>query len=245
VNVVGVIDLRRGHAVHARGGVRRLYAPVQLPHRGEPGNALELARFYVGELGVGELYVADLDAIDLRTPQHALIDALLALGIPVWLDAGISGVDEALACAQRGVARIVVGSETLRAIDSLGDLASAVGGERLAFSLDLRGGNVLAPDGNLPHSAETIVARVAAAGFRAVIVLDLARVGSGKGIDVELLSRIRAGTPDITLLAGGGIAGPHDLRTAAAAGCDGVLVATALLDGRLTAADVRHARSRR
>jgi phosphoribosylformimino-5-aminoimidazole carboxamide ribotide isomerase len=90
-----------------------------------------------------------------------------------------------------------------------------------------------------------IAAHVAAAGIRALIVLDLARVGAGSGLDAGLLSRIRAAAPGLSLLAGGGIAGADDLRTAEDAGCDGVLVASALLDGRLTAADVRHARSRR
>jgi phosphoribosylformimino-5-aminoimidazole carboxamide ribotide isomerase len=165
--------------------------------------------------------------------------------MPIWLDAGIADADEALAIARRGSSRIVVGSETVRSMASLGELALAVGGERVAFSLDLRNGGVLAPHDTKPDAPETIAARVTDAGIRALIVLDLARVGTGNGLDVGLLSRIRAAAPGVTLLAGGGIAGPDDLRTAEEAGCDGVLIASALLDGRLAAADVRHAMSRR
>jgi uncharacterized protein related to proFAR isomerase len=45
----------------------------------------------------------------------------------------------------------------------------------------------------------------------------------------------------VTLLAGGGVRGEGDLRGLADAGCDGVLVASALLDGRLDAAAVARA----
>jgi len=37
---------------------------------------------------------------------------------------------------------------------------------------------------------------------------------------------------------GGGVRGAEDLRSVAASGCDAVLVASALHDGRLTAADL-------
>lgn len=244
MNVVGVIDLRGGQAVHARGGIRHLYAPVRLPHCDAPGNAIELARFYVEELGIEELYVADLDAIQFRKPQHALIDALVALGTPIWLDAGIVTASDADALT-RGISRLVIGSETLRSMTTPGELASTVGGGRIAFSLDLTRGTLHTSHAGWHGKPERIAARVADAGIGTLIVLDLARVGTGRGLDVDLLSRIRAEAPDIILLAGGGIVGPGDLRAAEEAGCDGVLVASALLDGRLTAADVRHARSRR
>jgi phosphoribosylformimino-5-aminoimidazole carboxamide ribotide isomerase len=46
----------------------------------------------------------------------------------------------------------------------------------------------------------------------------------------------------VTLVAGGGVRGADDLARLADAGCDGALVATALHDGRLSAADVTAAR---
>jgi phosphoribosylformimino-5-aminoimidazole carboxamide ribotide isomerase len=45
------------------------------------------------------------------------------------------------------------------------------------------------------------------------------------------------------VLAGGGVRDLDDLRQLAEFGCDGALVASALHDGRLTAADVAVARS--
>ena len=71
-------------------------------------------------------------------------------------------------------------------------------------------------------------ARAADAGVRTMIVIDLARVGTRKGLDLGLIARVRAATPGLTLVAGGGVRGPEDLTQLAAAGCDGALVATSL-----------------
>jgi phosphoribosylformimino-5-aminoimidazole carboxamide ribotide isomerase len=71
-----------------------------------------------------------------------------------------------------------------------------------------------------------------------VIVLDLARVGSRSGLDLELVRLVRELLPGVMVLAGGGIRDADDLARLARVGCDGALVATALHDGRLSAADI-------
>jgi uncharacterized protein related to proFAR isomerase len=57
-----------------------------------------------------------------------------------------------------------------------------------------------------------------------------------------MLADVRDVVPDVTLLAGGGIRGLEDLRGLARSGCDGALVASAILDGRLDALDIAKAR---
>jgi phosphoribosylformimino-5-aminoimidazole carboxamide ribotide isomerase len=70
-----------------------------------------------------------------------------------------------------------------------------------------------------------------------VVMIDLARVGTGAGLDLELIARVREAVPDLTLLAGGGVRGQEDLAHLADCGCDGALVATAIHDGRIGAAE--------
>jgi phosphoribosylformimino-5-aminoimidazole carboxamide ribotide isomerase len=93
-------------------------------------------------------------------------------------------------------------------------------------------------------SVGTIAGLAADAGADTVVVIDLARVGTAAGIDLELMGRLRAQLPGVTLIAGGGIRGWTDLQRLADTGCDGALVATALLTGDLTAADVARAHAR-
>ena len=226
MRILGVIDLRGGIAVHARGGDRQTYEPVQPSN----GDALALARRYL-DAGITDLYVADLDAIERRIPHKAFVRELSRFGAPIWLDAGVSTVESARDCIESGASRVIVGLETLTSFDALRAICEDAGRERVAFSLDLRDG---APVGLLGTDAVDITQQAVASGAGAVIVLDLARVGTGTGVDLELPTRIRAAIPDVLLMAGGGIRDAHDLAALRDAGCDGALVGTAFHEGRLS-----------
>ena len=82
-------------------------------------------------------------------------------------------------------------------------------------------------------SVAQIVRGAADAGVGTMIVLDLARVGSAAGVDLEAMAAVRRAVPDVALFAGGGVRSEEDLALLARAGCDGALVATALLSGAL------------
>ena len=242
--IIGVIDLLGGRAVHARAGRREGYQPVRTA-AGAPidGDPVTLARTYVA-VGLTELYVADLDAIQGRAPQDAQVTTIAALGTPFWLDAGVSSADRARDALDLGATRLVVGLETLTSFESLKEICEAVGGDRVAFSLDLRNGEPIVASDRIPsgESAPLVAARAANAGASVVIVIDLARVGTSAGLDLELIARVREAVPGLTLLAGGGARGQEDLAQLADCGCDGALVATAIHDGRIGAAEVTTAR---
>jgi phosphoribosylformimino-5-aminoimidazole carboxamide ribotide isomerase len=239
--ILGVVDLRRGLAVHARGGQREGYEPIAHVAGAiiEPGNAAALARQYVERFGVSALYVADLDAIDRRQPQHTLIRAMASVGAPIWLDGGIASLADAHRALSYGASRLVVGLETLPSLAVLQSIVQDVGRERVVFSLDLRDAKPLAAASELAEQRpEDLVARATDAGVSTVIVLDLARVGSGSGVDLEMLERIRSRVPAVRVYAGGGLRSIDDIGELHRAGCDGALVASALLGGRITAHDL-------
>ena len=242
VRVIGVVDLLAGRAVHARAGQRDIYRPVQSVAGTaiESGDAIALARTYVACLGLTELYAADLDAIMGGASQDSLAAAMAAVGAPLWLDAGVSSADRARHALALGAARAIVGLETLLSYSELGEICAAVGGDHVAFSLDLRDGEPVMASGGIPpgEPAHVVAARAAAAGAGAVIVIDLARVGTGRGLDIELIARVREAAPGLVLLAGGGVRGLDDLMRLSDAGCDGALLATALHDGRIGAGEI-------
>ena len=93
------------------------------------------------------------------------------------------------------------------------------------------------------YAAEQIARLAADAGATSIIVLDVARVGTGGGPDVETLRRIHSAVPAVPLFAGGGVRGVDNLRQVAHIGCAGALVATALHEGRLTPGDVAAAKA--
>jgi phosphoribosylformimino-5-aminoimidazole carboxamide ribotide isomerase len=144
--------------------------------------------------------------------------------------------------AANGADAVVVGLETASDPGLLAELIAELGQERVIFSLDLRGGKLLGTwdAWGAIHDAdcEGVVRVVAARGVRRIIVLDLADVGEGNGTATEPICRwIRANYPRIELLAGGGVADIAAMRRLESWGVAGVLVASALHDGRITPDD--------
>jgi phosphoribosylformimino-5-aminoimidazole carboxamide ribotide isomerase len=155
--------------------------------------------------------------------------------VRVFVDAGVTSVDDARGVIDAGASTVVVGLETLSRFDALAEIGDAVGGGRVAFSVDLRDGRPVAAP-NVDHAlwpVTEIVRRAVRAGAGTLIVLDLARVGTGAGTDADLIAGVRRVAGGVSVFAGGGVRGEEDLRRLAEVGCDGVLVATALLTGRI------------
>ena len=237
--VIGVLDVKGGRVVHAAGGRREEYAPVSRAAGVRvDGDVVALARAYVDACGIRELYLADLDAIEhgVGALQIDLVAGVASLGVPVWVDAGTSTISDAQRVLAAGASVVVVGLETLASFDALAEICTTVGPDRVAFSVDLRDGRTVVMP-NVDHATAApreIAARAARAGVRRLIVLDLARVGAGTGIDLELLAAIRLAAPGAALDAGGGVRDQADLEALRIVGCDGALVASALISGALT-----------
>jgi len=239
VRVIGVIDLKAGKAVHARGGTREQYAPVQsaLLSPGLIGDAPALARAY-RDVGIEEIYVADLDRITRAGDSSSAVAAVAEVGLPLLVDAGTSDVREAAAVLEAGAARVVIGLETLSSMHDLRDIIAKVGRARVVFSLDLRGHRtVTRSDGELDQITPVeLTTRAVDVGVQSILLLDLSRVGQSRGPDVALVRAIRARASGSELLVGGGIRSADDLTALARAGCNGALVATAVHDGSLIVA---------
>jgi phosphoribosylformimino-5-aminoimidazole carboxamide ribotide isomerase len=229
MQIVGVIDLLGGQAVHAKGGHRAGYQPVSVvAGTAVNGDAARLVEVY-GELGLDACYIADLDAIAGGADNEQAVRGVLSQDVPMWLDAGTSTAAQAQRARERGAARVVIGLETLPSFTALGDIVTAVGSDAVVFSLDLREGCPMTSTAALGAlSLEALAQGAADAGACAIIVLDVARVGLGRGLDLPVLERVRRAAPGVTLLAGGGVRDVDDLRLLASVGCDGALVATAL-----------------
>src|SRR5262249_53096340 len=124
MRIIGVLDLLRGRAVHARAGDRGHYEPVRVAAGSAVGmgDAIALARVYVERLGIDELYVADLDALTGGRVQDALIADVAALGAPFLLDAAVTSVAHARHAVVLGAAHVIVALETLQSYDVIREI---------------------------------------------------------------------------------------------------------------------------
>jgi phosphoribosylformimino-5-aminoimidazole carboxamide ribotide isomerase len=241
MQLIPVIDLLDGHAVHAVKGMRNQYRPVRsmLCDTSDP---LVLASAFRDQLKLHELYIADLNAIQgfSRTRHRSLIENLCRIeGTHIILDAGTCDSEDAKTWLDLGVQKIVIGSETLNAPDDLRDLAARIEPHRLVFSLDLNSGKILSRCPALANMTPTeVLKQLHIDGWREVILLDLQRVGSREGADLALVAKVRYMFPDLHLLVGGGIAEPEDLVELQSLGVAGVLLATAFHSGAINARHV-------
>jgi phosphoribosylformimino-5-aminoimidazole carboxamide ribotide isomerase len=246
MQIIPVLDLAGGVAVHARAGDRAHYAPLtsQLaPDR--TGDAVELLRAFHATLGVHECYVADLDAIQGGALQRTLLRQLAELHTgftgALLVDAGANHPGGALEVLSCGASEVVVGLETLHAFADLAAIVEVVGPTRVVFSLDLKLGTPLVHPAIQPAGgadALSLAAQATASGVTTLLLLDVGRVGTGCGVDMGLLENLRRRFPEIRLLAGGGVLTRKDLERLRNAGCDGALIASAIHTGRVTASDL-------
>jgi phosphoribosylformimino-5-aminoimidazole carboxamide ribotide isomerase len=240
MRIIPVLDLKEGRVVHAVAGERNQYQPIKsvLVDTPEPLSVLQSLQ---KKLGCDEYYVADLDAIQGEGNHERVIARLAAEpGVKLLVDAGSTTMPQVQKMVSPGAIRAVLGTETLPDWQTARDILNVVPAARLVLSLDLRAGRVLARSPELASLAPLDVLTMAkAVGFRSIILLDLARVGMQQGLDLNLLAQARHACPQLELIAGGGVRDPADLVALRNAGMDGVLVATALHRGDITAADLR------
>ncbi len=239
MQIIPVLDILHGQVVRGIAGRRNEYKRIvsKWTQAAEP---LALAQALQKQFGFRDFYLADLDAIACQTPHFDLYAQLQNAGFRLLVDAGVRQECDALAILDSGV-DCILGLETIMGPAVLRSLACGENRSRITFSLDLKDGQ---PLGDLSAWLSTdpwsIASLAVQAGIRRVILLDLARVGMGQGVGTEkLCTRIKETYPEVTVITGGGLGTLQDLERLEACGVDGVLVASALHDGRLVPADLK------
>jgi phosphoribosylformimino-5-aminoimidazole carboxamide ribotide isomerase len=238
MRILPVLDVMGGVVVRGIGGRREEYRPIvsRLTSSCVP---IDVARAFRDHLGCAELYLADLDAIRGAAPAWDIYEGLRRAGFALWVDAGVRDAKGARALAAVGAEGVVIGLETIRGPTELARACADLG-SRVIFSLDLKGGEPLGGRSAWQRpDAKRIAAQAIALGARRLLVLDLLRVGEGRGLGTEALcAALVAEHPDVEVAAGGGVRGPTDLRRMRECGIGAALVASALHDGTLRREDL-------
>ena len=238
MRVIPVIDVLNGKVVHAVRGQRSEYQPIQsvLCQSVEP---LEVAKTFK-TLGFSELYVADLDAIiDCSTNFQALKRIPDETGLKLMVDAGVTAMERARSLLENGVSKLVIGTETLQSKSFVSEAVRVFGSDRVIVSLDLKADKVLVRPG-FDGSANPIflLREFKEMGVSQIIVLDLTRVGSGEGVNVDFLKKTLETVP-MDVYVGGGVRNIADLIELQGLSVSGVLVATALHSGKISVEELR------
>ena len=200
----------------------------------EAGEPLELIRRFAAQ-GPPLVHVVALGAARDGGPPLELARAAVeaAAPVPVQLGGGVRSVADAVALAQAGVARVILGTAAFGEIP-LDEFVRALE-YRLAVSVDVADG-IVRTAGWLASAGLTAAeafARCADSGVPTVICTAIERDGTAEGPALTLLREARAAFPG-RLLAAGGIRHAADVEAVRETGANGVVVGRALLDGTLT-----------
>ncbi|HJJ54488.1 MAG TPA: HisA/HisF-related TIM barrel protein [Methanocorpusculum sp.] len=206
MKIILAADLKDGLVVHGKSGNRAEYTPLTdgLSPSAEPFS-------YVAYMRPKYLYVADLDRIAMEGDHTETILKLAPMVGELYVDRGSSIPEEYLPQP----IQTIVGTETMDAPPE-----EFEGG---FLSIDIKDGRVI-PNGESP---ETYLKALSACRFDGYIILNISSVGTGCGIDLDLITRLRKST-EKQLFYGGGIASMDDLQTLKTAGFNGAIVSTAV-----------------
>jgi len=182
----------------------------------------------VSKLKPMEVYIADLDRLQ-EVGDNFKIIRQISRKTKTMVDIGVKTENDLEKCA--GIANtIILGTET--ASFDLIEKATRCYPEKVNISIDIKHGKVLTRDRKMETSPLEIISSLNEYDIDDIIILDLDKVGTCTGIDMELFRRI-VGISSHNIMAGGGIRDMKDINSLQEIGVIGALVATALHNGNI------------
>jgi phosphoribosylformimino-5-aminoimidazole carboxamide ribotide isomerase len=246
--IIPVLDLMIGQIVLAQGGKRDDYLPVnsKLTRSSQP---MDVAKAIFHQTGCSTFYLADIDSFAGAEPNWKVYRQLLDTDFGLWIDANWlkENRTETLLnhLEHREKLKLIISSETIQSFDQIDQIAKLrEQGIEPIFSLDQSDELVLSksPELSRANPLEWIL-QATAQGIDELIVLDLTRVGTMRGISEDdpwcpFFQEIRNELPDVHLTSGGGVRCAEDAAQLLRSGCDHVLVASAIHQCRFTHDDI-------
>ena len=251
--VIPVMDLKEGLVVRGERGERDCYQPIE-SQLTTANDLMSIADVLHQRFGFEKFYLADLDSIQKSTPirhqNHALYSQLAEKGYRLMVDNGIRFLRDVSMLFCQGASQAIIGLEMNPSEELLKDVITTFAADQLIFSLDLYQHVPLGLILQSPDEAELaetekqqtyleVVETVYSLGYRNLIVLDLASVGTDAGLStVSICKDLLHHFPDLNLVSGGGVRSVLDLNEMKELGLSGALVASAIHNGSLTCKDI-------
>lgn len=240
MNVIPAIDLRDGRCV-------RLYQGKFDRQTNYERHPVELAGEYE-EIGFRHLHIVDLDGARFGRQQNedVIRKIIEESQSTIQLGGGIRKEAQLQSWLEHGIDRVVIGSLAVASTTRVRDWLSRYGPEKIVLALDV----TLKPDGQpwlVTHGWTRLaymtlwecIDTYITAGLKHILCTDISRDGALTGPNTELYAQIAERYPVLKLQASGGVRSIEDLRTLENAGADAAITGRALLDGRITAKEIK------
>ncbi|MEE4186368.1 MAG: 1-(5-phosphoribosyl)-5-[(5-phosphoribosylamino)methylideneamino] imidazole-4-carboxamide isomerase [Gammaproteobacteria bacterium] len=197
--------------------------------------------------GISSLHVVDLNGARTGVPAHleVITEITATVGLAVQVGGGIRRVDQARALISAGAERVVIGSTAARDPDAVIRWCGELGPDSIIIGVDVALAPGLDPivqtagwTQSSNQSLWSLMDYFMAAGVRHFLCTDISRDGTLTGPNLGLYRECNARYPAAQIIASGGISQASELPELAATGVASVVTGKALLDGRLTIAEI-------
>lgn len=238
MKVIPVMDLLNGEVVQGKGGRRNEYQPFSDSIISNDPALLSVANAFYEKLTLDWFYIADLDRIqstdNTEINKDIIIELVETSNYKISIDAGCKEVEDIEEILDWGVDQVIIGTETLSSLSVLEKAVSEFNPKKIILSVDFKGGELLANSEEIRKIKPIEIAEFAGnLGLKAIIVLELQKVGSQTGPLNDSLIEIVENVSTIPIITGGGVRSLQDLIVLKEKGIKGALVATAFHNGNI------------
>ncbi|MEA9902446.1 1-(5-phosphoribosyl)-5-[(5-phosphoribosylamino)methylideneamino]imidazole-4-carboxamide isomerase [Xanthomonas campestris] len=198
------------------------------------------------DAGAQWMHLVDLDAAKAGGYTLATLLGQISrqTGLQVQTGGGVRSREDVARILDAGAARVVVGSLAVRDSAMVIGWLQEFGTDRLTIALDTRqdaDGAWQLPVHGWTETAEAtldqLATQYAQAGLQHLLCTDIARDGMLSGPNMGLYAHLRALAPQLQVQVSGGARNLADVAAAKAAGCAGIVLGKALLEGHLDLKD--------
>jgi len=226
MQIIPVIDLKDGQAVHAQLGHRQRYQPIK-SSLCKSSDIFDVIKTFLELYPFDIIYIADLNALTHNGNHLILLNKVLNhfSSITFWIDAGYHQPYKLFSQINY---LPVIGSESCqdRHLSDINDID-----EEFILSLDFSLTQLLGPKAILENPEFWP---------KQIIIMTLGLVGSNTGPASTMLQNFCSNYPDKKFIAAGGIRNNADLLLLNQMGITHTLVASALHSGTITAANIKN-----
>ncbi|WP_298325376.1 1-(5-phosphoribosyl)-5-[(5-phosphoribosylamino)methylideneamino]imidazole-4-carboxamide isomerase [uncultured Dokdonia sp.] len=230
MRIIPAIDIIEGACVRLSKGD---YATKKVYNE----NPLEVAKQFEAH-GITHLHLVDLDgAKSKHIVNHKILEQIASqTSLKVDFGGGLKTDEDLRIAFESGASQITGGSIAVKNPETFKSWLSKFGSDKIILGADAHNRKI-AISGWLEESDDDVVEFINSynkEGVSYVICTDISKDGMLEGPSFDLYEEILKSTPDLKLIASGGISTFDELPKLAAMGCEGTIIGKAIYENRIS-----------
>jgi len=236
IEIIPAIDVIDGKCVRLNQGD---YAKKKIYNE----DPLEVAKMFENA-GIKRLHLVDLDGAKAKhiVNQNILEKIAINTGLVIDFGGGLKTDEDLKIAFESGAAMVTGGSIAVKSPDVFSKWIEDYGAEKIILGADANNEKIAVSGWQETTDADifTFISDWNKKGIYKVISTDISRDGMLQGPSTELYTKILSYTPDIYLIASGGVSSMDDIFKLESAGIPAVITGKAIYENRITLKEIEH-----